>query len=345
MRLKKRLFIITFLITNFFFFSPLAFAQEETPLNITMSPVYLDLSVNPGQTLKESIKLRNNTLTPMKLAISIKKIVPDNSGNITIQELTPRDDAGSWFHFTSASISALPQEVTSVPVTIAIPKDAAYGYYLTISFTQHAPKTLANEAVAATAALPVLINVRSPGAKTEARIVTFETKNFINEYLPVDFTTQVENTGNIHIRPTGSIFLRNGSDKDLAILNINKSGGDIIPGQIRTFPAAWDDGFMVNEPVMEDGQVKTDGYGRPITHLVFHWDRITSMRFGEYTASLLLVYDNGSRDVALEANTKFWVIPYTIIAITFVTITGSILLIRFIFKWYVKQAIKKYQKT
>jgi hypothetical protein len=216
---------------------------------------------------------------------------------------------------------------------------------MAISFTQHAPKTLANEAVAATAALPVLINVRSPGAKTEARIVTFEAKNFINEYLPIEFTTQVANTGNIHIRPTGSIFLRNGSDKDLAILNINKSGGDIIPGQIRTFPAAWDDGFMVNEPIMEDGQVKVDGYGRPITHLVFHWDRITSMRFGEYTASLLLVYDNGSRDVALEANTKFWVIPYTFIAIAFVTIIGSILLTRFIFKWYVTQAIKKYQKT
>ncbi len=321
-----------------------AFAQTATPLNITLSPVYFDLSANPGQIVKETIMLRNNTTLPMTLTIGLKKIVPDTTGNITIQDLGSQDQTGKWFHFSNTHVNALPQEITEVPFTITIPKNAAYGYYLAISFTKPAPTTKANETVAATAAIPVLLNVRSPGAKTAATIVTFTTKNFINQYMPVDFITSIKNTGNIHIRPAGTIFVRNNRDKDLAILNINQAGGDIIPGEIRTFPASWDDGFIVNEPVMEDGQVKTDKYGRPVNHLVVHWDKITSMRFGEYTASLLVVYNNGLRDVALEANTSFWVIPYTLIAAVIIGILVVIILIRFFLRWYVKQAIKKVYK-
>lgn len=318
--------------------------QSQIPLNITISPVYYDFSANPGDTIKETIKLQNNTIAPMHLEIQIKKIVTNKNNDISIEDLTNQDQVSSWFHFKTMTINALPQEVTSIPFTLTIPKDAAFGYYMAIAFTQKAAKINASATVTATAAMPVLLNVRHAGAKIDANIVTFKTKNFINQYMPIDFITGIQNIGNIHIRPTGSIFIRNRQDKDLAIIDINKTNGDIIPGQIRTFDGSWNDGFIVNEPVMEDGEIKTDRFGKPVMHLVFHWDKLTSFRFGEYTASLLVVYDNGTRDVALEANTKFWIIPYTAIGCLVGGIIVLIFGIRFLLQLYVKQALKKYTK-
>ena len=43
--------------------------------------------------------------------------------------------------------------------------------------------------------------------------------------------------------------------------------------------------------------------------------KVQHLRFGHYTANLLAVYDNGTRDVPLEASISFWVIPWRVIGI------------------------------
>src|SRR5579859_1580078 len=199
-----RLVIICTVFSFFSFCKQQMYAQ--TALNITLSPVYYDFSVDPGKTIKETIRLQNNTLSAMQLGIQIKKIVFNFQAEVGIRDLSPQDQMGSWFHFSSATISALPQEVTQIPFSISVPQDAAYGYYVAISFNQQAPKTKASESISASAAIPVLLNVKKSGAKIDGHIVTFKAKSFINEYMPIDFITSFENTGNIHIRPTGSIF-------------------------------------------------------------------------------------------------------------------------------------------
>jgi hypothetical protein len=37
------------------------------------------------------------------------------------------------------------------------------------------------------------------------------------------------------------------------------------------------------------------------------------LRFGHYTAHLVMVYDDGNRDVPLEAYVSFWVIPWRLV--------------------------------
>ena len=116
---------------------------------------------------------------------------------------------------------------------------------------------------------------------------------------------------------------------------------NIIPQTNRNFTSSWADGFIVIEPVIEDGQVKTDANGKIIKKLIINWDKLTSFRIGKYTANLLLVYDNGTRDVPMEANLSFWVIPYKIIIFMTVVFIAGIILIRYLLKSYINREIRR----
>ncbi|SRR5258708_38303110 len=128
----------------------------------------------------------------------------------------------------------------------------------------------------------------------------------------------------------------------MAILDVNAVQGNILPGGTRTFTTSWDDGFFVQEPVMEDGNIKLDNNHKPITHLAIRWNNLTHFRIGKYTANLLLIYDNGKRDIPMETTTTFWVFPYTIISIGTICLIIIILLIRLLITFYIKREMKKF---
>ncbi|HSW96473.1 MAG TPA: hypothetical protein VLF89_01470, partial [Candidatus Saccharimonadales bacterium] len=263
-------------------------------------------------------------------------------------EATKDDEFLNWITFDQASISARPKEWTQVKFTLNIPKTAAFGYYYLIRIKQISTgNTQKNTAakVLGEVLVPILLEVKSEGAVASAKIIDFKPNSFINEYVPVNFVTQVKNTGNIHIKPRGNIFIHTAGENDTAILDVNATQRNILPGGTRTFTASWNDGFIVREPVMEDGEIQLDKNKQPITHLVINWNNLTHFRIGKYTANLLLVYDNGKRDVPLEATTTFWVFPYTMIGIGTISIIVIILLIRFLIKLAIKRELKKYKST
>lgn len=340
---SKKLFL-PILIAGIVFLYLLApvFAQAPTNYDVTVSPVFLDLSSSPGDKISSKIRIRNNTTSPLPIKLGIKQLTGDENGELTLKE-DSKEESLSWIKLDSPKFTAKPLEWTNIPLTIDIPKNAAYGYYYAITFAQDetSPLTKTGAAITGAAAVPILLNVRKEGAKAEAKILKFSTKSYINEYLPVDFTAQLENTGNIHIRPRGNIFIGNGNDKNITILDINQSLGSIIPQTKRDFNASWSDGFIVREPVLEDGQAKLDKNGKPIEKLVINWNKLTSFRVGKYTANLLMVYDNGTRDVSLEANVSFWVIPYKVIIIMIVSLIVFVILIRFLLKFYINREIRR----
>jgi hypothetical protein len=151
----------------------------------------------------------------------------------------------------------------------------------------------------------------------------------------------MQNLGNTHIRPHGTIFIRGIDQKDLALLEVNQVHGAILPNGTRTYTASWDDGFIVRTPVMEDGNPKVDSKGNPVTELTINWNKLTDFRFGKYTATLLMAYDTGKRDETLEASTSFWVIPYIPLGIIIISLIVIILFIRWLLKAYINKELKK----
>ncbi len=321
---KRNIIIITFIIVITVI--PSSVFAQAPGLDLTVSPVFFDYAAKPGDTIKDKIRIRNNTSAPIPLKIEIQKIGPDKNGALAIQEPKPDDVHLGWIKFDSATVSARPKEWSDINFTLSIPQDAAFGYYMAISVKSDGQATTGNTAaVTGEAAIPILLNVKKDGAKVEGKLTEFKPKNFINEYLPVEFDLSVANTGNVHIRPRGNIFLSGPGIKDLGLLDVNADLGAVLPGATRFFTSKWTDGFLTSD----------DG------HLNAHWDKLTHFRIGPYNASILLVFDNGTRDVTLDGKTTFWILPYKLIGLTLGVILAIIFITRWLLKAYVKAQIKK----
>jgi hypothetical protein len=322
-------------------------AQTPTNYDVTVSPVFLDLNANPGDTLNAVVKVRNNTNSPIPLQLEVKRMEGDLNGNIALKQQTDYTTL-SWFSFpNSNSVSLRPLEWTEIPFTVTVPKDAAYGYYFAVSFTQQGKGQLdrTGAVVKGAAAVPILLNVRRTGAKADAKIISFSIANYISEYLPADFKVKIQNTGNIHIKPHGNIFISAGNNKNIAIIDVNQTLGSVLPQSARIFESSWNDGFIVIEPVMQNNQLKLDKNGKPVTQLTFNWNKLTDFRFGKYTATLLMIFDNGTRDIPLQANISFWIVPYKALATMAITIIVFALFIKFLLGRYINNQIKKRLST
>lgn len=341
---KKILLLPIFLFLGLFAAS-VAFAQNPN-YDVTVSPVFFDLSSNPGSTISDKIRIRNNTSSPIAIKLEVQKLTADANGDVTLKPDT-NDETLTWVKFQNQSFIASPLEWSDIPFTIQVPKSAAFGYYFAITFKRDdsAKAEGVGAAISGAAAVPVLLNVRSDGAKSEAKIVKFETKNFISDYLPIDFNARVANSGNVHVAPHGNIFITDWTGKNVGDLEVNSSFGNIIPDTERTFLASWIDGFLVNEPLVIDGQTATDKNGNPKTNLSIKWDKLTSFRFGKYNANLILVYDDGQRDVSIEKSISFWVIPYKALLVFLVVLIAFIFLIRATLRYYVGKEINKRTKS
>ena len=125
--------------------------------------------------------------------------------------------------------------------------------------------------------------------------------------------------------PHGNVFIMSGK-KQVASLDLNDAQGNILPNSSRVFPLEWDDGFPHFEKVSEDGKVKMDKNNKPVMHLVWSNGGAGSsevtphLRFGKYTAKLFAGYDDGVRDVPLEASVDFWVIPWRFLLVLLLVI-------------------------
>lgn len=285
------------------------------PINLTVSPINLNLETDPGKPVSSSIRVFNNNTETEYLEIELAKFRADRSGSQPVIEHFETTDAYQhWMQFSENSFKVKPGEWKTVDVTFSPPREAALGYYYAVIVKrQQEVQAEATTVVTAAPAILVLANVYSPNAVQELQLAQLSVGKKMYEYLPVAFEVTVENTGNIHTSPLGNIFIDSASEKDVAVLSINKGNGLILPGTERSYPVKWDDGFPSYVPILEDGQEKKDAEGNTLYKLEWDLSKITHIRIGKYTAHLLLVYDNGERDVPIESEISFWVIPWKIL--------------------------------
>lgn len=337
-------FLLLFLPFTFYFLT-FGFAHaQNTGYDVTVSPVFFDLSANPGSIVSERIRVRNNTGSPIPVKVEVRKMTGDENGELTFTD-DNSDNSLSWVVIDEPEVTLAPLEFTNIPFQINIPGDAAYGYYYGISLTQADSTTDATgTAISGAAAIPVLLNVRQDGAKAEIKLNEFEIDSFINDTLPVNFNVKLENSGNVHVRPRGNIFISGMGHDNITSIDINPGGAAIIPNTIREFSSSWTDGFLVREPVMENGQPKVDSNGKPETKLTINWNKVTDMRFGKYTANLIVVYDDGTRDVPIEASKSFWIIPWKSLIVAIIAVVIIVLGIRWILRRYINREVKKRSK-
>ena len=305
--------------------APALAADNTGPLNLTTSPVPIDLAGLPGTTLSTDLRIKNNSPQTEKLKVTLMKFSAyGNTGKPALAERAPGDNYFDWVSFSPSSFDAPTEVWITVKMTIKMPKDAALGYYYAVVFSRASnpaatPGERQNLIIGSTAVM-VLVEAQVPGAKRTAQLVDFSTDHRSYEFLPANFSITLHNSGNVHFVPHGDIFITRGKSQ-IADLRINTGQGNILPGTNRVFTASWSDGFPVYVDKVTDGKTVKDKQGNQVKTLQWNFSHIQKLRFGHYTAHLLMVYDNGQRDVPIEATVSFWVIPWRVVGISLIALT------------------------
>lgn len=308
--------MLIFVTVFAFMWSPDIHAQASNAnaaQGLEISPAIVELNAEKGKTYKLNIKVTNVTGSDLSYKTSINDFqARDESGSPQVLIDKNASDATSvigWINATS-NFSLKSRESISIDTTITIPLDAEPGgHYGVLRFFGQGP-SFDSTGVGLSASAGTLILIRVDGdIKESAGLASFYTasndkQTSIFEYSPVKFVARISNDGNIHVKPVGSIQLKNMFGNIVANIPINDTKSNVLPGSIRKFEVSYD-----------------------------KW------LFGYYTADLTMGY--GTTGQAIVATTKFWVIPYrAILLIAFIVSTFAYLVVKLV-KRYNRYIIEK----
>lgn len=287
-----------------------AYAADDE-FNLQVSPSPLVLTLKPGETTTHELKIRNVGAKPEKLRIDSRSFSIDNAtGHVSFDDVKKPVEIGDWTRFGAQTFTVQPGEWYTQKLTFAIPKSAGFSYSFAFVITRQDGTKMnqAGQKLEGKVAIFALLNIDKPGATRKLGIQEFSTDKSIYEYLPAKLNIKFKNVGNTIVQPAGNIFVQRGSnDKDpISTLAVNPSEGYILPGSIRTLTANWKDGFQV----IQEG---TDAAGKPTSNVEWNWANLSHIRIGKYTAKVIAIYNDGQRDVPLEAEVSFWVFPWKLL--------------------------------
>jgi hypothetical protein len=274
------------------------------------------LNTKPGTSVGADLRVNNPSSNPEALKVVVKTFSQDGpDGTVSLHDPEASDTFVSWIHFSKTSFDAPPGKWQTVHMTVDVPSTAAFGYYFAVEFTSaNQPAVSGNTAkIQGAVASFVLLNATAPGEEKQLSVTSFSADHKSYEFLPVNFSIRLHNSGNVYAGASGNIFIMKGS-KQVGVLTVNSSHGLILPGSNRLFKAAWTDGFPVYKPVYDsNGQPVLNKDGTPKQKLTWDFSQASKLRFGHYTAKLALVYNNGQHDVPISGSVSFWVIPWRVI--------------------------------
>lgn len=285
---------------------------------LEIGPPVINLSADPGQTIKTNISIRDISSTNLLVKGQVNDFTADGEDGTPKILLDPNETSP---YSLKGWLSALPEmvlkpkEVRELPITISVPSNASPGgYYGIVRFTGTPPE-LNGTGVSLSASLGSLILLKVNGDATHKLSVAEFSVNHngkggpVFETAPLTFVARLSNTGNIHETPSGLVTITDMFGHQLATLGVNQPPHDVLPGSIRRFETSLDSTNIGNK-----------------------------FLFGKYTAVLTLDYGTNQK---VDATITFWVIPYTLITVIIVALIAGFFGIRFLVKRYNRHILSK----
>ncbi len=267
-----------------------------------VSPPVNSLSLDPGTSIRQTVKVTNLSGTQLTLRVSKENFVAKGEeGQVELEDnADPTYSLAPYFSISQPTIVVPPRGTTTVDYTLTLPANAEPGgRYGSITFTTIAAKLPSGESGAAVVQdLASLILLRVNGAAHEQlAVASFAPDKTFYQYGPINFITRVQNLGNVHEKPTGEIVVKN-------ML-----------------------GWTTKKITLQSENVLPAATRRLSNQLNRH------LLFGKYTATLTL--KNGTLQT-LTAATSFWVLPLKLMAIVFV-----VSLLALLFFWKMRRRLAR----
>lgn len=284
-------------------------ATPDSGLSLEVSPSPLVLSVKPGEQKTIELSIYNNGTAAENLKMRLQSFtVNSKNGRINLLQTAPQEVSG-WISFSKPLFNLAPGQRTAQIINISVPETAGFSYSFAMVISRNQPSNAQTSAkYVGSVAVFTLINIDRPDATKKLTITGMRTNQGFYEYLPAEIFIKLHNSGNSLILPAGNVFMaRHSTDKEpLSVLEVNKQSLYLLPGVTREFSTKWDDGLPAYKTKDTAANVA------PSQHLEWNW-RNSHFRIGKYIAHAVVIYNDGHRDVPVESEVSFWVIPYKII--------------------------------
>lgn len=273
---------------------------------MTVSPVRLELSGNPGETIKSSFKVTNEEKQSKTLYTVFENF--EALGESGTPNFVPGEEGLARWLRAADQITVAPGETKTVDFSVEIPAEAEPGGYFAAIFLSSSPPDAGGSEVTIGSRIGSLLLFRVNGdMKEEGSLLEFATKDSRKVYsaLPINFYYRFNNQGADRILPKGSLVIKNTLGFSTATSDANPTQGNVLPDSIRRFEIWWqaDD---KNEAVPH--LAPTDlSFGKA---LKYQWHNFA---FGKYTGHLQLHY--GSSDQTAEATFTIFVFPWQLLLV------------------------------
>lgn len=289
-------------------------ATTNSAQGLELSPTLVELNAVRGGTYNVKIKLRNVTASNLVYSVSANDFnSADETGSphIILDSKLPATASVVEWIANIPQFSLASQVSKEINAQITIPNNAEPGgHYGVLRFSGSTPE-ISSTGVGLSASAGVLLLIRVDGNITEkANLASFYSANgnnqsFFFESGPINFVTRINNSGNIHLKPTGTVTLHDMFGGTVSTMSVNSDKANILPNSIRKFESQYDGPWMI----------------------------------GRYTADLTLGY--GTKGQALTSTISFWVIPYRLILVSLFALVTIIFVLSKFIKVYNRHIIEK----
>jgi len=302
------------ILGSFLVFPGTLFAQEKQILSVT--PPLFQLSIDPGDIWKSSIKVVNGNPYPLTVFAEVVNFAPEGElGRGKFIPIASDDDSNttlaSWIEISGGPHMIPPEQTKEVQFFVDVPEDASPGgHFAAILIGTEPPQSEDNLAVLTSQVVTTLFFTRVEGNVIE--------KGDIREFSATDpfipdpnaeFVLRFENKGNVHLQPRGNILITNMWGKERGTIPINHQShfGNVLPESIREFNFTWKGEKSITE-------------------------------IGRYKAIATLAYGkDGIKNTT--AITYFWVIPVKATLMTLVGVIAFILFVTWAIKLYIRRML------
>lgn len=280
---------------------------------VEISPALVEINTEKGNTYNVSVKVTNVTTADLDYIVTVEDFnSKDETGSpqVLIDSNLPESASIKSWVSSIDDFSLKTKEKRTVDFKITVPDNAEPGgHYGVLRFSGTDPQ-ISGSGVGLSASAGTLLLIRVAGEIEEtANIESFftasgESRTAFFENSPIKFVTRIKNTGNIHVKPVGSIEIKNMFGNIVETLPVNDSKGNVLPDSIRKFETSFD-----------------------------------KYTIGYYKATLTIGY--GTTGQALVATASFWVIPYKIILVAIAALATLIYIMKNLIKAYNRRIIAK----
>lgn len=215
--------------------------RAQAGQSITIIPPKFELFSNPGDTLVERIRVRNNTDTPLAFAVVVDDFTTSGEeGHVVLEEGESNTtySLANWIETETSDLILQPNEETYVNFLINVPRDAEPGgHYASVLFQSGGESEVPGTAVV-TQRVGSLVLLRVSGNVTEnANLESFTVPSY-SDHGPITFSLRVKNEGNVHMRPEGTIIITNLFGNKVAELPLDSR--NVLPGAVRRMDTVWE---------------------------------------------------------------------------------------------------------